>query len=275
MKGINYIFSINTGRSGSNYLKTIFDHASNCQSFHEPQPVGNGKELRQYLKGYPKPIKKVAQKKSEIIEELNRGGHIYVETNHCFIKGFGWFIPEFLSEEKMGVIILKREEPKIIESMLRIESTHLTKRGRKWLTTPEKKNPLVMPPTILISPRTTYFLANSFMFVFSYAKTFVKTIFQTDLQRPQWLTNYEYQCLKWYIQETAAQADAFKKKFPNVKYYEVNLEDLNSPEQVKKMLSFFGCREKSSLNYVVGKATNLKNRRNKIKDQGFAADARK
>ncbi len=32
-----YLFSINTGRSGSEYLTRIFEHVEGCRSFHEPR----------------------------------------------------------------------------------------------------------------------------------------------------------------------------------------------------------------------------------------------
>ncbi len=46
---VDYIFSINTGRSGSHYLSNIFNHVTGCCSFHEPYPYCRDKVMRKYL----------------------------------------------------------------------------------------------------------------------------------------------------------------------------------------------------------------------------------
>ncbi|MFA7173873.1 MAG: hypothetical protein WC340_10755 [Kiritimatiellia bacterium] len=74
----------------------------------------------------------------------------------------------------------------------------------------------------------------------------------------QWLTNYELACLKWYVRETEAQMEEFKKQFPRIKYYEVEIKDLNSLAKVQKLLDFFGCKGKKSLTEAVGIPRNIK-----------------
>ncbi len=255
---ITCIFSINTGRSGSHYLQKIFSHVLNCESYHEPEPEGSGEAMREYAQGYSEPMRMIAQQKVDIIRNTQLNGNIYVETNHCFIKGFGWFIPKLLDEYNVGVVILKREESQIASSQLRIGCSPLLEKGRKWTTTPDKKNPLVKPPSLLVSARMIYQAARLAKWICLRIRAKFK-----GFQDPQWLINYELECLKWYVRETNAQAEAFKKQFPNVRYYEIDIKDLNSYETVQDMLRHFGCREKESLTEVVGKPTNRKRRINK------------
>ncbi len=91
MKGsVDYIFSINTGRCGSHYLSVIFSHVPGCRSFHEPEPVGNGRVMRRYLQGHAGPMKRLAERKARLVQDLRSHCRLYFESNHRFIKGFGW-----------------------------------------------------------------------------------------------------------------------------------------------------------------------------------------
>ncbi|MFA7173874.1 MAG: hypothetical protein WC340_10760 [Kiritimatiellia bacterium] len=175
-----YIFSINTGRSGSAYLKTLFDNVTDCQSLHEPMPVGNGAVMRKYSKGNSEPMRLIARQKAEIAQNVARTGEIYFESNHCFIKGFGWFLPELLGEENIGVIILKRDKTEIAWSYLRIGCSPLIRKGRKWLYTPWQKNSKVAPPTLSFSARASYFAACVVKFICWFARR----IFKIPLQDP-------------------------------------------------------------------------------------------
>ncbi len=257
-KTTDYIFSINTGRSGSQYLKTLFDHVAGCQAFHESQPIGNGRAMRHYAKGHQGLMKELAQEKALRIETIKRDCDVYVETNHCFIKGFGWILPQYIPQDRMGVIVLKRDPSKIARSLLRIGCSPLMPFGRHWITTPDKRNSLVVPPAVLGSPTVSYTVSLGVSFVYEIARRLFTKVFRVKLQPPHWLANYEFDCLLWYVHETAAQAAAFKARFPRIKYYEVDIEELNSLEQVHKMLAFFGCRGAESLSAVVGVPTNLK-----------------
>lgn len=253
-----YLFCISTGRSGSNYLTEIFKHVSGCQSFHEPKPIGNGKLMNRYLQGDVESMRRLTQEKVEVIKEAKRNYQLYAETNHCFIKGFGWFIPQHLPEDNIGVIILKREKYKIAQSLLRTGCSPFCRFGRDWIITPDIKDSLVSLPKKLVFPRTMYQYTRLIKFLFRSNRFFVRKVFRQELKYPQWLINYELECLKWYVEETYAKAEAFKQQYPRIKYYEVDIEDLNSLESVQQMLAYFGYSGKESLIDVVGKPTNLK-----------------
>lgn len=90
MKGTtDYIFCISSGRSGSHYLQTLFHHVSDCRAFHEADPIGNGGAMRRYARGDMGPMRTIVERKAAIIRGLKRECRLYVETNHCFIKGLG------------------------------------------------------------------------------------------------------------------------------------------------------------------------------------------
>lgn len=253
-KTTDYIFSINTGRCGSHYLSNIFKHVFSCQSFHELQPIGNKQAMRLFSQGHLEPMRNITEKKVKVIKDLKRDHSVYFESNHCFIKGFGWFVPEYIPQDRIGVIILKRDKIKVAESYLRIDSSPLTSLGRRWVSAPNMKNPLVKPPTTAF----TYELARIVKYMLANTRHISKRFFQRDYQYPKWLSNYELECLKWYVEETYAKAEVFKQQYPAIKYYEVNTEDLNSLETVQHMLEYFGCDAKKSLNQVVGIPTNLR-----------------
>ncbi|MFK7790858.1 MAG: hypothetical protein AB8C95_15360 [Phycisphaeraceae bacterium] len=255
---IDYLFSINTGRSGSNYLGQILEHVVGCRAMHEPAPIGNGEVMRRYLRGEAMPMKEFARKKLEAIKQLKKGSQVYAETNHCFIKGFGWFVPEHLPAEKIGVVILKREPKKIAQSLLRIGCTPLVAGGREWIKTPEIESPLVEPPKRMGSRRLAYHAARLIKLPLRALDFMVDRCLGSRLGYPSWLTEYELECLEWYVQETYARAELFKKTHPNIRYYEVSIDELNSLESVEAMLKHFGLAAKPSLKDLVGKPTNLK-----------------
>ena len=257
MKTTEYIFCINTGRSGSDYLKGIFESIPSCLAFHEPDPIGNDKTMRQFLQGEPEPMRKLAEEKAGLILDLiKEKDKVYVETNHCFIKGFGWFLPEHLSEKTMGVVILKRDKNKIAKSLLRIGCSPFVKKGRCWIATPERKDPRVTPPWVFGSPRISYFIACFVKKLFRGISRLSCKVRNKAVSPPQWLTNYEMQCLLWYVDETDQLTKEYRQKFPHIKYYEISLESLNDLEQVRRMLRFFGIDGGAGLQNVVGIPTN-------------------
>lgn len=255
---VDCIFCITTGRSGSHYLATIFGQVAGCRALHEPAPVGNGRPMRQYAKGRPGPIQAVAREKARKIKDILEHNNLYVETNHCFIKGFGWFMPEHFTEERLGVIILKRSKPKVVASYMRVGTSPLNWMGRLWITTPEVRNPLVKPPAFILPPRATYHAARALRFAFSRVGALWGKLFRSQRGLPRWLNRYELDCLKWYVDETAAQAEAFQNRFQRIRYYEVDVESLDNLGNVHQMLEHFGCERTESLADIVGKATNLK-----------------
>jgi hypothetical protein len=261
MGSVDYIFCITTGRSGSDYLSTLFGHVEDCAAFHEPDPQANGRAMRRFSLGDREPMQKVVEQKLAAIRELKGNRSVYVETNHCFIKGFGWLFAERLPPDRMGVIILKRDKSKIARSLLRIGCSPLDPFGRRWVLAPDARDPAVAPPSLLGLPRATYLAACALKYGLRKVGALSKRLTGKELPTPRRMLSYELRCLEWYVEETEARARAFRQRFPTIRYYEVDIESLNSLDEVRRMLTFLDCTPKASLPEVVGNATNLKSHR--------------
>ena len=252
-----YIFSINAGRSGSAYLQHLFSHAEDCHSFHEPEPIGNGRVMRQFLSGNDRPMQQVAREKARRILELVSAGGCYVETNHCFLKGFGWFLPLHLPEEKMGVVILKRDRKDIVNSMIRTDSSPIVPTGRDWIMTPLVSRPLVRPPRGFLGTRMTYHTMRIARLPFRGAPYWALL----GLRKPPvpgFVEAYERRCIDWYLREMEARTEMYRNQFGQIRYYEAQVDELNDLESVRRLFHFFGCEAKPSLPTVVGRRVNLK-----------------
>jgi hypothetical protein len=259
MSRINYIFSVNAGRSGSHYLHVLLQHAEGCCSFHEAPPRCNGSEMRDFLSGRPERMIKLVHAKVDQINARRKDPyHIYAETSHHFIKGFGWILPRYLPEEQIGVIVLRRDHDKTAASLMRIGCSPLTDHGRNWIMTPEIAHPLVKPPSQLGSPRTTYAAFRTIDCYLRIANRVLRRVVSRAVPRPQFIVDYEWDCVRWYIDETYRRAESYRKKFPRMRYLDITLEELNEYNTVLKMLDHFGLAAKPSLAEVVGKPTNLK-----------------
>jgi hypothetical protein len=269
-----FLFAISTGRSGSDYLKEIFRHVEGCRAEHEPAPTGNRRPMRLYARGRSEPMRRLAARKATAILADAADASTYVETNHCFIKGFGWFLPEHLGESRMGLIVLRRDPERIVESLRRIDCTPLTSFGRNWITTPDKRRPLVPPPTLLGSPRISYLLGRCGAGLHRAMRSALRRS-QTDRPLlPGWLDRYERACLRWYVAETLAEAAEFRRRFPGVRTYEVDLDELNTMAGVERMLAHFGLRGAASLGSVVGRPSNLKLHASRSRSAGSVGSER-
>lgn len=273
---IEYIFSINTGRAGSTYLQRLFDQAEGCRAYHEPLPKCHDKVMRSYYKGRVEEMEACVKEKIAWIKEVKDESEVYVETSQCFIKGFGWLLPNYIPEEKIGIVVLKRDESKIVETFSRLHCFPLSPRGRKWLIPLDAKKTIIRPPVIFMSVNLTYRLARFIRFIIVSYYTALYCVKKISLKKtaflsldemkeiraysedhyPGWLKKYEQECLFWYVNELYSQGEVFRKKYPKMKYYEVNIDELNSLESVHKMFSFFGLSAKNGLADITGKRVN-------------------
>lgn len=246
---VEYIFSINTGRSGSDYLSNLFSFATGCRAFHEAAPVCNGTAMRAFQEGNVESMRRLTARKVKAIKALKADAPVYVETNHLFIKSFGWFIPEHIMQKKIGIIVLRRNPEDVVKSFSRIRCTAMTEAGKRWILTPERRRPLVRPPTRLVPAHLFYKCMRS-------VQRLQRATGSQTCRR--WLRAYETRSLRWYIRETDALARAYRERFPGICYYEVDVEDLNDLNKVEQMFDFFGCTSMPGLAKAVGRPTNLK-----------------
>lgn len=214
--------------------------------------------MRDFLTGNIAPMRLLAQEKVHQIKEATQNHSLYVETNHTFIKGFGWFIPELLPEDDIGVIILTRNKSKITRSYLRVGASPLEISGRSWLMTPNIKDPIIPPPKFIFPPAITY---KFFLFIRKFIMPDRVNQQETDRKTSlinRWITRYELACLSWYVDETFARGRIYQEKFKRIRYYEVDIEELNTYEQISEMLSFFGHQPNDSIKTIIGSPTNLR-----------------
>ena len=91
---IRYLFCITPGRSGSDYLAGLLAHARNTVSVHEGVPVMNGRPMRRFNDGDDRELRALLPAKLRAIRRRARPGHVYCETNHSFVKGWGYLLPD-------------------------------------------------------------------------------------------------------------------------------------------------------------------------------------
>lgn len=254
-----YIFCINAGRCGSDYLSRIFATAPGCVATHEPVPRCVGEPMQAFLHGRPAALKKLMPEKIRAIEDA-RGDACYFESSNAFIKGFGWLIPEHLPQERIGVVILRRDPHRIASSYLRIGTTALTNRGRKWHILPSIPAPLAPPPRFAFDHPLDYRLAWVLSAPFrrrrllSYLLRFLRLV--PALGRR--LDEYERASALWYAEEVYRMADRYRQTFPGIRYFETTVEELNDSAHVTRMLNHFGLEAGAELEQVLGAPTNLK-----------------
>jgi len=257
MSNVKFLFSINTGRCGSDYLAKIFSKIDDCDSKHEAIPVGNGQEMWDFNCANESGMRKLSDTKFKGILGGDKS-RVYVDTSHLFIKGFGWYATDYIDEEEIGVIVLKRNKALVVNSFYRIGSSILMHMGKKWLLSPCRSNPIIPPPRIsCLSSVLSYYMAWYLKRIYSRInKVLLKLSF--SVKEPIFLNNYELECLNWYVDETYALAEKFKVKFPKIKFYEVDIQQLNDLDEVKKVLDFYELPYSQAINDVVGVRSNLK-----------------
>ncbi len=219
---IKYIFCINSGRCGSDYLTELLSKAENTVSIHEGVPIMNGSPMQKFNTGEDCELQKLMPlKMREINKKSKNGRKIYCETNHSFIKAWGYLLPDsYIPQEEIGVIILRRDIDKTAFSLLRVrEVPGTTEWNQVWYLTPNLQRNLSKPP---------------------------------DNASP-------YDLCKWYVEETYLRAEEYKKIFPRVRYVECDLEQLNNYDFVVKMFATFGLVPTRSLRDSVGKIVNVRN----------------
>ena len=224
---IKYIFCINSGRSGSDYLTELLSRAKNTVSIHEGIPIMNGVPMQKYNDGCDRQLQQLMPlKMTQIRQKSHNGKKIYCETNHSFIKGWGYLLPDaYIPQEEIGVIILKRDIAKTAYSLIRVRDVPgISEWTRTWLLSPYS---------------------------------------QRNLSQPAADPN-PWELCQWYVKETYLRGEEYKKRFPRIKYVECDLEQLNNYKFVTEMFATFGLTPTSSLQNAVGKAVNIRSEWSKL-----------
>jgi hypothetical protein len=248
---IKYIFCVNPGRTGSEYLSRLFSCVENVASFHEPNPILHGPEMRSFLTGDPHPMNAMMDTKLSFIKDSLKEKRYYVEANHCFIKGFGWLLPGRLPEAEIGVIILKRNRELVVDSLYKVNAHPFTTTGEKWIITPQfyKNN---------VTPYPKEYSKAGFLFLKLQYRFFnrVRKVFPTRI--PDHIVSFAKTMIGWYVDETYALGDVYRKKFPLVKVVELSVTELNTKDGLDRLLSEFRIPAEytEDMNGVIGKKVN-------------------
>ena len=130
---MRYIFCINPGRSGSQYLATLLGTDPRVAAFHEAPPEMNGDLLR-LAEREPYAATYAARRfKADAVRALlagQPGREVYAETNHLFIKTFFDVAMREFASEGVGVVWLRRELAAVVKSFA--ELGYFTARNTVW-----------------------------------------------------------------------------------------------------------------------------------------------
>ena len=220
-KGIKYIFCINSGRAGSEYLAALLGSAPKAYSYHEPEPQMIDKYLNMVAERGLEPTFKARRIKSKaILGIVSRfpNQSFYIETNHMFIKTFYDVVLNEL--ENISVIYLKRDFMETLHSFVQL--CYFSDKNETW-------------PKWMISPNS------------STAK--IKCIGEDkDL-------DYIDLCIAYLI-DIEARAISFRDRFSQIPFYEVDINDLNIPIRAKALFEFMGLTFTPASEELIGKKIN-------------------
>lgn len=189
------VFTISAGRTGTHYLATLFACVEDASGGHEELPIGVGPPMVAFAEGDEGPIREVAELKARIVR-AKAGKGSYLEANHAFVKGYGWFLPELLGAENLRVIYLRRSPELVAKSLLRVRGVPgRTAWSRLWYSAPGQARNLAEP-----EPGASSLALG-----------------------------------RWYAEEIERQARAYRERFPEVTVIEVTLEELNDFEFVRAL----------------------------------------
>jgi hypothetical protein len=213
---IKYVFCINPGRSGSGYLQVLLSTAINTVSIHEGYPRMHGRSMQKFNQGDASALQSLMPIKLDEIHQVTAGGkHIYCETSHYFIKGWGYLLPDaYLPQQEIGVIILHRPIEETIYSLLRLRDVPgVSEYGRNYYLIPDAPANLTKAPP------------------------------NAD----------PYERCKWYVNEIALRSEEYKQRFPKITYFDCTLDQLNDYDFVLSLFKAFALEPSPALKAVCGK----------------------
>lgn len=220
-KGIRYVFCINSGRAGSEYLATLLGTAPTAYSYHEPEPQMIGSYLHSIARnGLKKTFTDRRIKSKAIIKIASQlpDQSVYIETNHMFIKTFYDVILHDL--KNIQVIHLQRDLLQTLKSFVQL--CYFSDQNSAW-------------PDWMISPN---------------AKTAKIKAIDDD-------NNLDYIDLSIaYLIDIEARANEFHKNYPHIPFHKTNINDLNDTGKTKELFSKLGLKFTSKSEEVIGGKIN-------------------
>jgi hypothetical protein len=220
------IFSINSGRSGSKYLAQLLGTARHMNSFHEAEPHMSAEYIDMINAGPLETTREKRRVKCEAIAEILRGmgrNDSYAETNHTFIKTFYDVVLEDF--RNVQVIVLRRDLALVLKSFVELGYfSPLNPRGQNWMSSPN-------------------------------AATAALPALAPDDELDQFDRSIAY------LIDIEARAERFKKDYPHVPTYDVQLEQLNDIDFVQALFQRLDIRSTSTTKRLCGQIVNDKQKR--------------
>ncbi len=219
------IFSINPGRSGSNYLAELLGTAEEVISHHEAEPTITGKYIEAINKNnYEQSFSERWIKVEELKKSLSNlsPGQVYVETNHMFIKTFFDVVTERF-KDNVEIIILRKKPCFGLKKLYRVG--------------------------VLFTKKSC--LAQIGCLAQTLKLQAIKCI-----GKDEELDQYDL-CIAYLI-DMEARASRFQKDYPWVKTYEVYLENLNDYNLVEKLFADLGITPSAKTREVCATPVNLR-----------------
>lgn len=222
------VFSINSGRSGSQYLSQLLGTAKRVCAFHEAEPTMSGPFLQMVCQHGLRPTFAArsvkAQEIHNIITRLSPGT-LYAETSHMFIKTFFDVVMQHFGERVVQVVRLRRYLPAVLKSF--INMGYFSDRNRvwpSWMHLPGHCDSAFYPPTLPREPD------------------------QFDLTIG-------------YLLDIEARAQRFRERYTGCKIHEVRLESLQSPTDAVTFLEALNLTSTPETLALAGKLVNERTRR--------------
>jgi hypothetical protein len=217
------IFSINSGRSGSQYLAQLLGTASKVCAFHEAEPSMSGPFLQVVCQqGLEATLTARSVKVQAIRHTLSQcpPGTVYAETNHMFIKTFYDVVMQQFGEQAVQVVRLRRYIPAVLKSF--INMGYFSDRNRvwpSWMHMPGQCDSAFIPPALPREPD-------------------------------------QYDLAIGYLLDIELRGERFKERYPGCKVHEVSLESLQSTTQTVVFLETLNLESTPATLAFPGKPVN-------------------
>lgn len=231
-----FIFSINSGRCGSEYLSALLGTAEGVHAEHEAEPTMSGPWLDLCRRA---PLAASIEKrmlKADAIRHALAGlppGTTWAETNHMFIKTFWDVALKAFDPTNIDVIILRRHLPSVLKSFM--ELGYFSDRNRVW-------------PGWMHTPGSL--LAT------------LEPLGRDDASDP-------FDLAIGYLLDIEARAQAFAAQAPGCRVHEARLEGLQDMAGVGQLFAGLGLEPTEATAAMVGRRVN--ERRERKAEMGMGA----
>lgn len=259
----NFIFFISTGRCGTGLFSKVLNIKDDITSFHEHKPILNGNEMAEFLNGNSSSLNsKIYLKKNSIAKCKS---DYYADTSHIFIKSWGWFLDEIISDNsKVYVVILKREKKSVIDSFSKIHESGLSESGKKWLFTVPKskiysnfKSKKIKITKIKLAKQILKFKN------FLYRNKLIKHI-----KFGKFLKSAHFDSLDFHYEETYAMAKEYQIQKANFNYFEFDFDTMLNIDGFKQLFDFINKPLNKDEIYLINQILNSKvNDKSLVKDK--------